>query len=36
MYMDDAVLASLIVIGASVAFIAGIGVFIWNDAHKDK
>ena len=34
MYMDDAVLAGIITVVASIAFIAGIGVFVWQDIKK--
>lgn len=36
MYMDDTVIAGIITIGACLVFVAGIGVFIWNDMHKNK
>ena len=36
MYMDDIVIAGIITIAGCVVFVAGIGVFIWNDMHKDK
>lgn len=36
MFFDDAVIAGLIVVGASIVFIAGIGIFIYQDSHKKK
>ena len=36
MYMDDAVLAGIITVGASIVFVIGIGVFIWQDMKKKK
>lgn len=34
MYMDDAVIAGLLTVGASVVFVASIAVFVWHDMHK--
>ena len=36
MFLDDVVVAGLIVIGGTLAFLLGIGVFIYQDAHKKK
>ena len=36
MYMDDAVLAGIITVGACVVFFGGFAVFIWNDMQKKK
>lgn len=36
MYMDDAVLAGIITVGATIAFFVGIGVFVWQDMKKQK
>ena len=29
MYMDDAVIAGLLAVGGSIAFISGIAIFVW-------
>lgn len=36
MFLDDVVVAGLIVIGGTLAFLLGIGVFVYQDAHKKK
>ncbi len=36
MFMDDAVLAGIITVGACVVFFGGFGLFIWKDSHKNK
>lgn len=36
MYIDNTVLAGIIAVGATIAFTAGIGVFIWHDIKKKK
>lgn len=34
MFIDDAVIAGLLTVGLMVAFLAGVGVFIYKDARK--
>lgn len=36
MYVDEAVIAGVITVGLMVAFLGGVGLFIWRDAHKKK
>ena len=36
MYVDEAVIAGVITVGLMVAFLVGVGLFIWRDAHKKK
>ncbi len=36
MYMDDAVLAGILTVGATIAFTLGIGIFIWQDIKKKE
>ncbi len=35
MYVDDAVIAGLLVVGGAIAFFVGFGYFIINDKPKD-
>ncbi|MEZ2745351.1 cytochrome c oxidase subunit CcoM [Halopseudomonas bauzanensis] len=34
MFIDDAVIAGLLTVGLMVVFLAGVGVFIYQDARK--
>lgn len=34
MYMDTVVVAGILTVGLMVAFLGGVGYFIWNDSHK--
>lgn len=34
MFVDNVVLAGVVTVGLMVAFLAGLGYFIWRDAHK--
>lgn len=34
MFLDDVVIAGLIVIGGTLAFMVGIGIFVYQDSHK--
>jgi hypothetical protein len=36
MYIDEAVIAGLLVVAATLAFFGGFGYFIYKDAHKPK
>lgn len=36
MYMDDAVIAGLLAVGGSIAFISGIAIFVWQDIKKQQ
>ena len=36
MFLDDVVIAGLIVVGGTLAFLLGVGVFIYQDAHKKR
>lgn len=36
MFIDDAVIAGLIVVGSTIAFVGGIWYFIYQDARKRK
>ena len=36
MFIDVVVLAGIGTVGLMVAFIAGVGYFIWMDSHKRK
>lgn len=36
MFMTESVLAGLAVVGLTVAFMVGFGVFVWKDAHSKK
>ena len=36
MYVDEAVIAGVITVGLMGAFLGGVGLFIWRDAHKKK
>ncbi|MEE2732380.1 cytochrome c oxidase subunit CcoM [Ketobacter sp.] len=36
MFLDDVVISGLIVVGGTLAFLLGIGVFVYQDAHKKK
>lgn len=36
MFLDDVVVSGLIVIGGTLLFLLGIGVFIYQDSHKKK
>jgi len=36
MFLDDVVISGLIVIGGTLAFLVGIGIFIYQDSHKQK
>ncbi|WP_028300509.1 cytochrome c oxidase subunit CcoM [Oceanospirillum beijerinckii] len=35
MYVDDAVIAGLLVVGGAIAFFVGFGYFIMHDKPKD-
>ncbi|WP_305082222.1 cytochrome c oxidase subunit CcoM [Oceanospirillum sediminis] len=35
MYVDDAVIAGLLVVGGAIAFFVGLGYFIINDKSKN-
>lgn len=34
MFLDDVVISGLIVVGGTLAFLLGIGIFIYQDSHK--
>jgi hypothetical protein len=34
MYIDEVVLAGIGTVGLMVAFMVGVGLFIWRDSHK--
>ncbi len=36
MFIDDTIIAGLLVVGASVVFVLGIGVFVYQDMQKKK
>ena len=36
MFIDEVVLAGIIIVGLTIAFCAGVGIFIWKDAQKGK
>ena len=36
MFIDDVVLAGLITVGGTLAFLAAIGIFVYQDSHKKK
>lgn len=36
MFLDDVVLAGLIAVGGTVAFLGAVLYFIWQDARKDQ
>lgn len=36
MYVDEVVIAGVITVGLMVAFLGGVGLFIWRDSHKKK
>lgn len=36
MFIDEVVLAGVLIVGLCVVFCAGFGIFIWKDAHKVK
>ncbi len=35
MFLDDVVIAGLIVVGGCLLFVGGIWAFIYSDSHKD-
>lgn len=36
MYIDEVVVAGVLIVGLCVVFCAGFGYFIWKDAKKTK
>jgi hypothetical protein len=36
MFIDDTIIAGLLVVGASIVFVAGIAWFVYQDSHKKK
>tara|TARA_R110000782_G_scaffold108382_8_gene196921 strand:- start:288 stop:416 length:129 start_codon:yes stop_codon:yes gene_type:complete len=34
MYIDEVVIAEIATVGLIVAFMGGVGLFIWRDSHK--
>lgn len=36
MYIDDAVIAGVLTVGLMIAFLGGVGYFIWSDSRKVK
>jgi hypothetical protein len=36
MFLDEVVIAGLLIVGLCVVFCTGLGVFIWKDAQKQK
>ena len=36
MFIDEVVLAGILIVGLCVVFCAGFGYFIWKDANKSK
>jgi nitrate reductase NapE component len=34
MFMDEVVLAGIIIVVLTAAFLGGFGYFVWKDAHK--
>tara|TARA_R110002051_G_scaffold303305_1_gene372107 strand:- start:26 stop:226 length:201 start_codon:yes stop_codon:yes gene_type:complete len=36
MFIDEVVLAGIGTVGLMVAFLGGVGLFIWRDSHKKK
>lgn len=36
MFIDDTVIAGLLVVGGAIVFVLGIGVFVYQDSHKKK
>jgi hypothetical protein len=34
MYIDEVVIAGIATVGLMVAFMGGVGLFIWRDSHK--
>ncbi len=36
MFLDEVVIAGLLIVGLCVVFCTGFGVFIWKDSKKQK
>lgn len=36
MFIDEVVLAGIGTVGLMVAFLGGVGLFIWRDSHRKK
>ncbi len=36
MFIDEVVIAGLLIVGLTLAFCAGVGFFIWQDARKGE
>ena len=36
MFLDEVVIAGILIVGLCVVFCAGFGLFIWKDANKRK
>lgn len=36
MFIDDTVIAGLLVVGASVVFVCSVAWFVYQDSHKKK
>lgn len=36
MFIDEVVIAGVVTVGLMVAFLGGVGWFIWHDSHKPR
>ena len=36
MFMDEVVLAGIVIVIRTAGFLGGFGYFVWKDAHKGK
>lgn len=36
MFLDDVVIAGLLAVGGTLVFFIGVGIFIYQDMHKNK